>query len=199
MVFFLPASYASQEVELDPVSLEKFQKDPAFDYYQPDYESKDRIRLSLPPHIERIGKFFLGCLVVVLLIWIIWRYRQSIFIRSRSIPREDSNLEESINRDDLEWQLETAIKEGRFNEAIRFRYLFLLRFLDRNQYIAWNIHKTTREYTRELKDPALRKAFSEASSFFQFYRYGNGVAGQVTYERFDALCLIITNRSWERK
>ncbi|MFN3875203.1 MAG: DUF4129 domain-containing protein [Flavobacteriales bacterium] len=92
--------------------------------------------------------------------------------------------EEDIRALDLPALIREAEAAGNLRQAIRLRYLQVLRRLVEQGLLEWRPDRTDRDYLRQLRDPALRERFAHAALVFQWVWYGHA---EVDGERYHGL------------
>ncbi len=75
--------------------------------------------------------------------------------------------------ENLERIISQAETEEDFTKAVRYRFLLLLRLLDKEELIQWRQFKTNHEYATEIEDAILRKEFEKVSEVFEYVVYGD--------------------------
>jgi hypothetical protein len=80
-------------------------------------------------------------------------------------------------------QLRAAEQDGDLRGALRWRYLLLLERLDELGMISWRREKTNLMYTNEIKDPGVRSAFREITSWYERSWYGAWTLPEPDYHR----------------
>ena len=135
----------------------------------------------------KIGSWIIAISVVVILVLIFYYFRPSWFYVNKKNKMDFSVENEDIHRLDFETLIKNALQSGQYADAIRWNYLQLLKVLQSKELISWDAHKTVIEYVSELKRPALKSDFKEASQQFLYYRYGNFDASREDWEKFSLL------------
>tara|TARA_Y100000589_G_scaffold132495_1_gene126407 strand:+ start:73784 stop:74449 length:666 start_codon:yes stop_codon:yes gene_type:complete len=75
----------------------------------------------------------------------------------------------AINFDD---KINQALKDQNYREAIRLRFLKVLKLLTDNDYIHWSIEKTNRDYLNEMSNKQLKEPFEKTVLIFDYVWYG---------------------------
>lgn len=107
-------------------------------------------------------------------------------------------FDEDIHTQDLDKKLDQAILERNFRDAIRFYYLKLLKQLDMNQVIQWEISKTNSDYQQELKNHALLNDFKALSGVYEYTWYGKFNVDQNHFESWQADFLLVLKQMNKR-
>lgn len=79
---------------------------------------------------------------------------------------------EDIEETDLEYLLEQSLANGMYKEAVRFRYLILIRTMNRLKLIAWKKDKTNGTYVREMFNKPGFGIFRQITVHFERIWYG---------------------------
>lgn len=95
--------------------------------------------------------------------------------------------EEDIHELDLDQLLREALESKNYKNAIRARFLILLKGLSEDDMITWSIEKTNREYLRELRAHSDLSLLREAFNSFDIAWYGDKVSDIEDYERYTNL------------
>lgn len=125
-------------------------------------------------------------LIVLLLIWFLYKKRSELFMRSgkKLAYRVE---EDTIYGIDFEKEISTAMLRNEYREAVRLLYLQTLKQLSDAEKIDWQPYKTPTEYTYELKPNALRTPFRELTNRFLRVRYGNFEATEALFHEMRTL------------
>lgn len=129
-------------------------------------------------HLEWI---LLGTVGVFLVIYFRKRLFYSAFGAAAKRARQVTEVEEDLERLDLDGLLATAEKDRNWRMALRYHYLKVLRRLVDEGRIDWQPRYTDQDYLRQLKDPATRAVFSELSFLFKWVWYGDAPMDQDRY------------------
>lgn len=125
-------------------------------------------------------------LIVLLLIWFLYKKRPELFMRSGKKLAYHVE-EDTIYGIDFEKEISAAMLHNEYREAVRLLYLQTLKQLSDAEKIDWQPYKTPTEYTYELKANALRTPFRELTNRFLRVRYGNFEATEVLFHEMQAL------------
>ena len=196
-------------ISYDSKTYNQFKKDKIYDYnhskvkgYSSFWEMlRDLFRRFLHKYLKvdltekqtKIVLWTLTAIVVAILLLIFYFFRPSWFYFNKRRKIGFSLEDEDIHGLDFERLINDALKSGQYATAIRWNYLQVLKFLHSKELISWDAHKTVVEYVYELKRPALKPTFKEASQQFLYYRYGNFEASKADWEEFNELARKITN------
>lgn len=125
-------------------------------------------------------------LIVLLLIWFLYKKRPELFMHSgkKLAYRVE---EDTIYGIDFEKEISTAMLRNEYREAVRLLYLQTLKQLSDAEKIDWQPYKTPTEYTYELKPNTLRTPFRELTNRFLRVRYGNFEATEALFHEMRTL------------
>jgi hypothetical protein len=121
-------------------------------------------------------RVFIVFLVLAFLIYKIAGANISLIFSKNRKAKKDNGFgyfDEDIHVQDLDSKLDMAIAGQNFRDAIRYYYLKLLKTLDSNELIKWEISKTNMEYLKELMDHPVRQDFRSLSGIYEYTWYGN--------------------------
>ena len=125
-------------------------------------------------------------LIVLLLIWFLYKKRPELFMRSGKKVAYHVE-EDTIYGIDFEKERSAAMLRNEYREAVRLLYLHTLKQLSDAEKIDWQPYKTPTEYTYELKANALRTPFRELTNRFLRVRYGNFEATEALFHEMQTL------------
>jgi len=137
----------------------------------------------------KIVLWALVVVVVVILLLILYYFKPSWFYVNKKNKMDFDVENENIHELDFERLINDALQSGQYATAIRWNYLQTLKALHSKELISWDTHKTVIEYVYEIKRPALKSSFKEASQQFLYCRYGNFEASREDWEEF----ILLTN------
>jgi len=208
----LPVDYTQlKKVEIPKHSLEKYKKDKAFNYVEKQVTEnfftraynwlKHKIRAFIYKILKAIfgqknaGRFLriliksLPYLAVFVFAYLIFRFligtdliglsRNKKFKQPQVINLDDEQI---IKEADLEQLINEAIGQNDYRLAIRYFYLKLLKTLIDKDLINWHNEKTNRDYVNEIKNPLLKKVFSELTFIYDYVWYGKYQPAQADFE-----------------
>jgi hypothetical protein len=212
-LFCIPSGKAEEiTAPKDTVSLEAVSFDAAvygelkaqkkFNYYnqqpdEPNWRQKlyERIFRWLSRHFHpgitktQYNGILIGALIIVLILVIVFLYifKPSLFYINRKQKSAYSLEDEDIGGLNFERLIRKALEDGEYAEAIRWRYLSVLKVLNERELISFDPNKTVNEYVYELKRTDMKTGFRNLSRQFIYYRYGNGIATREIFDRFQEL------------
>lgn len=125
-------------------------------------------------------------IILLLIIWFLYKKRPELFMRSKK------NLSYSVQEDtiygvDFLKEIDTALLNSDYREAIRFLYLQTLKQLSDAESLDWQPYKTPTEYICEVKGDALRGVFRKLTDRFLRVRYGNFEATEALFHEMQSL------------
>lgn len=138
--------------------------------------------------------FFIILFIVAigLLIWFIYKKRPELFMRrNKKVITPYDVLEDNIYGVDFDAEIEKAVSNNDYKNAVRFLYLQTLKHLSDNNLINWQLYKTPTEYTYEMKAEMLRPIFRKLTNLFLRVRYGNYEADRNLFDEMLSLQDII--------
>lgn len=116
--------------------------------------------------------------------WIFGRKSDKIEIISH-------DLEQNILQTDFKVLVQDAIDHKQYRWAIRYYYLWSLKYLAQNNKIEWHFEKTNLDYLNELENMELKSQFGYLSYLYNYCWYGEFnldehefKAGESTFKNF---------------
>jgi len=197
---FIPA------IQYNSKTYQQFKKDKAYNYYHNKLKSDFSLRklihqilrkyfsLDLTETQTKVVLWVVVVVVVVIILLILYFFRPSWFYINKKKKIAFSVEDENIHHLDFERLIKDALESGRYANAIRWKYLQLLKVLHGKELISWDAHKTVIEYVYEIKQSELKSSFKEVSQQFLYYRYGNFEASRENWEQFMVLTTNIIKR-----
>lgn len=203
------ADYPLQKPIIDTIQLRQFQADPNFQYEQVRKEPTnifdrfityllDKIRSILTPLIpsnstivagQSFWDIFMYLIIAIALVIAISKLLgadlSKLFFRATkkqgAMPYQ--SLSEDINSIDFVTNIDRAIQQKQYREAIRLYYLQTLKILSDKDLIQWQAHKTNRQYRQELKNNALKEPFNQLTRLFDYVWYGEFLIDDHIFEQ----------------
>lgn len=112
---------------------------------------------------------FLGIIIFLVLLWILFVVRPGLFMRSgKNVSLDYDVTEDTIYGIDFPAEIEKAISCHDYREALRLMYLQTLKWLSDYHKIEWQCFKTPTQYTQEWHNVD----FQKLSRLFVTVRYG---------------------------
>jgi hypothetical protein len=90
---------------------------------------------------------------------------------------------EDIHSIDLDHEIDAAVAQGAFRQAVRLQYLRSLKILSERDKIRWRSSKTNIDYLSELSGSPLQEGFAKITRVFDYAWYGEMDIPQEQYER----------------
>jgi hypothetical protein len=210
----VPSVSAFDSTEIKPVQVDtetrkSFKEDEQYDYYSHENKGKEPFFLlrwlitflhwlsrlfDYEPNIKTTGSWsYLFLLIGIALIVGLAILARRLFFRNTKRSQDYRVEEESIYGIDFDRQIDEALRNRRYSDAIRWRYLQVLKLLQDRKLIEWHPHKTVTEYVYELKSRELRDPYRTLSISFLYFRYGNFEANEAHYREVEDLSGQIKN------
>lgn len=125
-------------------------------------------------------------IVILLIIWFIYKKRPELFMRSKkNIPYRVE--EDTIYGVDFDKEIDAAFSRNDYRETVRLLYLQTLKQLSDEEAIDWQPYKTPTEYIYEVKRDVLKAPFRELTGRFLRVRYGNFEATESLFREMQVL------------
>ena len=118
-----------------------------------------------------------GLVLLLLLVWFVYKTRPELFHRNRQLVSGDEE-EETIYGIDFDAVIRQAVAAGDYRQAVRYVYLQTLRHLSDHALIEWMPQKTPTQYIRECDNDDFR----QLTNLFLRVRYGNFEATPSMYD-----------------
>jgi hypothetical protein len=175
--------------KIDESNLEKFKNDEDFNYYR-IYKSPETLWDKIKYFISKIINFLfnnqkpIGILIRYIIILILIsaiifflvksKFRR-LFFKNKTISEDilTSEINEDINKLDIEDLIKKAKLDKNWRLATRYYYLKLLKLLSTNEIIVWEINKTNRDYINELRESNYFEKFKKLSKIYNYVWYGD--------------------------
>ncbi len=113
----------------------------------------------------------IAVLVFLLILLILGLYKDSGGKFKNNIKINSQEIDD-IDTADLENLLIQAIDEHRFRDAVRYKYLILIRTLNENKLIVWKRNKTNGHYMKEMSEKKEYEIFRFLTFKFECFWYG---------------------------
>jgi hypothetical protein len=157
--------------------------------YTENYKTRE-FKANSSPKIRSISdawvKYMVWALIIavicVALVYLIISISKSAGNKVRKEKIKSAEVIENIEETDLEYLLEQALLNGMFKEAVRFRYLILIRALNRMKLITWKKDKTNGAYVREMFSTPGFDIFRQLTLNFERIWYGEQVITENEYK-----------------
>jgi hypothetical protein len=146
------------------------------------------------------AKYLIGGIIILILITLIILLILSSYKDFNSKIKDDKNglkkTIDNIENADLESMLNQALASGSFKEAVRVRYLMLLRTLSRLRFVIWQKDKTNGIYIHEMYGKNGFELFLKLTYNFDRIWYGEQEVNETDYHNliplFEQMDKIVT-------
>lgn len=197
LAYFAKDSLLLKTISVDTHTFEQFKNDRLYNYYEAKIREKsifERMRddfinwfnrtlnKSLSSKEADLIFFLLGLLLTAIVVFIVYRVNPALFYINKRSKLLYSVEEEDIEGTDFDKLIRNALQQKEYGEAVRWQYTKTLKILNSAEIISWDPNKTVNEYVYEVKRPDIRNRFRDLSRQFTYFRYGNGVAGEESFE-----------------
>ena len=125
----------------------------------------------------------IAILILLLIIWFVYKKRPELFMRSRKNSLPYSVEEDTIYGVDFQGGIADALSRFEYREAIRLLYLQTLKQLSDEGRIDWQLYKTPTQYIYEVRTTPFR----ELTNHFLRVRYGNFEATETLFRMMQSL------------
>ncbi len=141
----------------------------------------DLFRLGSRHEAQNIADIFLKIFYVLIFIAVVYFIVRAIMNKEGQwIFRKPSDrkiitardIENNIHGTDFHELVSHAVTAGRYREAVRYYYLWLLQRLSEKELIDYDVEKTNSDYLRELEHHGLQQEFRYASYLYNYIWYG---------------------------
>ncbi len=126
------------------------------------------------------AKFLLWPIVICGILFVIYKIFVNsgsfMFSKNKKVMGESEPMqagEEAIDATNWEALLQKALSSQDLRLAVRYRYMWLLQILQRNEQIQYSSDKTNCEYYTELKEAKYKQTFRQLSRQYEYVWYGN--------------------------
>lgn len=183
----------------DTARLAAFQSDSAYDYNRelitPEINVFEWLSKQFGYFLRKIfgsrlaeeySGLILICIVILILlliVWFIYRKRPGLFMSSRKKALPYTVEEDTIYGVDFPKSIADAVARTDYREAVRLLYLQTLKQLSDAGKIDWQLYKTPTQYIYEMRLPAFR----QMTNHFLRVRYGNFEATAELFRAMQAL------------
>ena len=94
-----------------------------------------------------------------------------------------TDIENNIHSTDFDKLVNDAEAENNFRLAIRYYYLWLLKYLTDSEVIEYDVEKTNSDYFNEIKTEETKKDFAYTSYLYNYIWYGEFNVNQLQYAK----------------
>jgi hypothetical protein len=190
-----------EAISWDSTAYQELQAQKKFNYYEKAPQSnflgelRDKIFLWMQRHLNpsmsrkqfnttMLVSFIIFLILIVALLYI---FKPSIFYINRKRRLNYTIDDDDIEGYNFELLIRKALENREYADAIRWTYLKALKILNENELISFDANKTVHEYVYEIKRQPLVPDFKSLSMQFVYFRYGNGIATENSYDKFNRL------------
>lgn len=123
----------------------------------------------------KIIKIAICIVIIVLIIWLLLKnnVRSVFYGKSASAPPLLHEIDGDIHEIDFDKRISEEVAKGDFRKAIRFLFLKIIKELNKNSLINWQMDKTNADYYKELRNTSYGKEFKELSRLYEYIWYGD--------------------------
>lgn len=132
--------------------------------------------------MKHLDWILIGLAVVGLVVYFRKRLLAGVFSAKPHRARQVTEVEEHLERMDLDALLAKAEQDANWRLALRYQYLLVLRRLVDDGRITWEPRYTDHDYLGQLKEPGLRSTFAELSFLFKWVWYGDAPLDAPRYQ-----------------
>ncbi len=153
-------------------------------------EKKEDWAKSLSPKTVKIIQWTAFAILLLTLIYLVLRVLGiNPFIKNKQYKIQITldELEENLDTADIDPHLYKAIKSKDYKLAIRLYYLMIVQKLALKEKINWKKYKTNRHYLYELKQETDKQAFSQVTTLYEKYWFGDNEINESTYNEINPL------------
>lgn len=119
--------------------------------------------------------------------------QQLFYGKSKGEALKTDVLEEDIHGINFELEIAKAERENNWKEAIRLRYLSMLKVISDRGLIVWKINKTNHDYEIEIQQDTLKKPFHRVTQVYEYVCYGSFKIDELKYQEFKGQFVAFTN------
>ncbi len=125
-------------------------------------------------------------LAIALILFVLYKLKINKQNQANIFPINDLDInqieEQQLKTIDFLKLYEQAIKENKYNNAFRYRYLHVLQLLYNTNKIQFKQHLTNYDYLQQLLDTNIYDNFKRITHKFDDIWYGNKVLNQLDFE-----------------
>ena len=183
--------------------LDKYRNDSDFDYDRHKGETisiLEEIQRFIDDLLNRLfrevyssgpGRLFGALLALAIIAFLVYLIvsGKGMVIRDKIFGKKDLSRipADDIRKMDLNKLLDEALRKSDYKNAVRYRFLLLLKQLNDSGRINWKPEKTNSDYLREIRDTALQNDVFKAVMIFEYVWYGDFEADKQLYGRLDSI------------
>lgn len=203
----VPVNYETKTVtpvKADRKTFDSFKKNKDYNYYENKIEAgeswRDKLamlfirwlnnlfQVKVTPKQANVTLGIIAIVVLVLLLVLLIVFKPSLFYIGKRKKKIAVDVEEeTIHGLQFKDLIKRSLDAGNYSEAIRWKYLEVLKTMQDRELISWNVNKTVNEYVRELQRKDLVPDFRSLSYLFLYFRYGNFEASRSHFDEVEIL------------
>ncbi|HET6226523.1 MAG TPA: DUF4129 domain-containing protein [Bacteroidia bacterium] len=177
--------------KIPPEVIQKYLQDPEYGYVKQSTPPKSLWQQFLDWFWRSVGDLFntkagdysitiikiAVCIaIIVLIIRLLFKNNssvRSIFYGNSASAPLFNEINEDIHEIDFDKRISEELAKNDFRKAIRFLFLKLIKELNNQKLINWQLDKTNADYYRELRNTNYGKDFKELSRLYEYVWYGD--------------------------
>ncbi|WP_299892110.1 DUF4129 domain-containing protein [uncultured Lacinutrix sp.] len=119
-----------------------------------------------------------GIIVILLVIFFIFKAivnKEGNWVFGKSSDKKIipvTDIESNIHTTDFKTLIQQAEADNNFRLAVRYYYLWLLKYLTQNEIIEYDVEKTNSDYQNEISSKDINKQFAYTSYLYNYIWYG---------------------------
>ena len=200
-----PVAFSTRAAE--PVTAAQWQQltnDKAFDYKNDKESVKPPVQPAntgwLIQFLRAIiaffsaAKYLIWAIIITGILYIIYKIfagSGSFMFRKNKKVMNDESPPESNDEDiaSTNWEALSlqAINNNDLRLAVRYRYMWLLQLLQKNELIHYRNDKTNYEYYTELRETSYKQPFKQLSRQYEYAWYGHFTLSPAAYAEYEGL------------
>ncbi len=190
--------------------MQEYQKNSDFNYiensYQPPLSFWDKVwfyfQLILSNFLFGKGGWQIArylvliTLIVIIILKLLKIEVRAVFFNNLSVKKINSTLSHiNIKNINFQLEIENAISQKKYELAIRFLFLNILKQLADNKLIKWESWKTNRDYYMEIKDIEQKHNFKKLITLYEFVWYGKFGIEEIKFKELYGIFLSFNSNS----
>lgn len=121
-----------------------------------------------------IIKIIMCIAIIVVIVWLLLKNDMRFIFYGKSANTPVFNeIEEDIHEIDFDKRINEELAKRDFRKVIRFLFLKLIKELNNQSLINWQLDKTNADYYKELRNTSYGKEFKELSRLYEYVWYGD--------------------------
>jgi hypothetical protein len=137
-----------------------------------------------------IGVRVIAVLLMTLALYFLIKFLASkngnLFFSKKNTPNkiDGYDLQENIHEINFAQEIAQFELEKKYRLAIRYRFLWILKKLNDQKIIQWNIEKTNLDFVKDLQESSHQKNFVRLVHIFDFVWYGDFPINEKQYNQY---------------